>query len=46
MEEYEGEIEEEYPVYFLNCTCKHKKEQHGWGCCEVDGCNCQGGWEE
>lgn len=36
---------EEY-TYFVDCTCEHEPEQHGWGCCEVDGCECQGGWEE
>lgn len=28
------------------CTCEHEKEQHGWGSCDVDGCECEAGWEE
>jgi len=37
----------------INCTCDHEPEEHGWGeksdCgggCEVEGCDCEGGWEE
>lgn len=37
---------EEYPVYFTGCTCEHERDQHGWGRCEVEGCECEGGWEE
>ena len=39
-----GEYEEQ--TYFVGCTCEHDSEQHGWGRCEVDGCPCEGGWEE
>lgn len=28
------------------CTCEHEREQHGWGSCNVEGCNCEAGWEE
>lgn len=37
---------EEYPVSFSGCSCDHEPEQHGWGSCNVDGCPCEGGWEE
>ncbi len=46
MKEEEVEIEEDYKTYFVGCTCEHTPEQHGWGCCEVEGCICPGGWEE
>ena len=36
----------DYQTYFIGCTCEHEPEDHGWGCCEVEGCNCEGGWEE
>lgn len=36
----------EYGAYFIGCTCEHEPEDHGWGECEVDGCDCEGGWEE
>lgn len=31
---------------FVDCACKHEPEQHGWGHCDVDDCECEGGWEE
>ena len=32
----------EYPIYFIGpCTC-----EHGWGSCDVDGCECEAGYEE
>lgn len=34
------------PTYFLDCTCDHEEDEHGWGHCEVEGCTCEGGWEE
>ena len=36
----------EEQTYFTGCTCEHDEESHGWGRCEADGCDCQGGWEE
>lgn len=35
----------EHPSFF-GCTCDHEPEQHGWGSCNVDDCECDGGWEE
>jgi hypothetical protein len=35
----------EEAVTFVGCDCEHA-DKHGWGCCEVDGCPCSGGWEE
>jgi hypothetical protein len=32
--------------FFVDCTCAHEPEEHGWGCCNVTGCPCEGGWEE
>jgi len=43
MEDYE---EEQDYQYFTGCTCDHDQDQHGWGCCLVEGCDCEGGWEE
>jgi len=34
------------PAYFIGCTCEHASEQHGWGMCNIEGCNCLGGWWE
>jgi hypothetical protein len=32
---------------FMECTCDHDPEEHGWSHCEaVDNCNCKGHWEE
>lgn len=42
-EEY-GEYGEQ--TYFGDCTCGHDPDQHGWGECNIDGCTCEGGWEE
>jgi hypothetical protein len=42
----DDEFPEDYPVSFVDCTCDHDAEQHGWGCCDVEGCPCEGGWEE
>jgi hypothetical protein len=33
-------------AHMEDCTCDHEPEQHGWGNCEVEGCNCEGGWTE
>lgn len=34
-------------AYFVGpCTCEHEDEQHGWSGCDVDGCECDAGWEE
>jgi hypothetical protein len=41
----DGEFDEEY-TYFVGCTCEHPSDLHGWGHCEVEGCDCEGGWEE
>ncbi len=40
---------EDYPdeqSYFVGCTCEHDEDQHGWGHCDMPGCDCEGGWEE
>ena len=28
------------------CTCDHERDEHGWGSCDVEGCDCEAGWEE
>lgn len=28
------------------CTCDHEQVEHGWGSCDVEGCDCTAGWEE
>lgn len=40
------DIDQEQRIYFAGCTCEHDKDEHGWGECDVEGCGCQGGWEE
>jgi len=32
--------------YFCECTCEHDPDEHGWGSCDVEECDCEGGWEE
>jgi hypothetical protein len=29
-----------------DCTCEHEWDEHGWGECAVDGCECEAGWDE
>jgi len=31
---------------FCDCTCEHDQDDHTWGVCAVEGCPCEGGWEE
>lgn len=42
--------ESEYPDYATTfcgpCTCDHEPDEHGWGSCNVEGCQCEAGWEE
>jgi hypothetical protein len=36
----------EYRTYFSGeCTCGHEMQDHGWGHCGWEGCECQAGWE-
>ena len=44
MDDFNDECEE--TTYFCDCTCDHDKDQHGWGSCDVEGCDCEGGWTE
>ncbi len=46
MSDEENEDDYDDHIYFTDCTCDHEPEQHGWGHCEVENCNCEGGWEE
>lgn len=40
------EVEYEEHSYFIGCTCKHEPEEHTWGECMAEDCECLGGWEE
>lgn len=33
-------------VHFTDCTCEHGSDEHDWASCNVDGCDCEGGWSE
>lgn len=33
-------------THFTGCTCPHEPEDHGWVHCDIDGCKCEGAWEE
>lgn len=45
MDEYDDEFFE-YEAYFIDCTCDHEPYEHGWMSCEVEGCPCEGHYEE
>ena len=34
------------PSFEGPCTCDHEREQHGWGHCKVEDCDCEAGWWE
>ena len=40
------EYGEGYTAFAGPCTCSHTEEQHGWGDCDYEGCDCEAGWEE
>jgi hypothetical protein len=40
------DAEYEEHATFVGCTCEHDTDEHGWGSCNVEGCLCEGGWEE
>jgi hypothetical protein len=47
IDDQEDESYLEQVSYFVGeCTCSHVREDHGWGRCDVDGCDCEAGWEE
>jgi hypothetical protein len=37
---------EETASFVGPCTCDHEPDEHGWGSCDVDDCDCEAGWEE
>lgn len=45
-EEEDEPIPEDHVSFVGPCTCLHEREQHGWGMCDVEGCDCEAGWEE
>lgn len=36
----------EYDRFFVDCTCDHDADDHGWMSCNVQNCLCKGHWEE
>lgn len=42
----EEECSEDWVGFIGPCTCEHTQEEHTWGHCAVDGCDCKAGWEE
>lgn len=28
------------------CTCDHEEDEHGWGGCNIEGCDCSASWTE
>jgi hypothetical protein len=44
----EDELIETESAYFDpdECTCEHDRDDHGYGGCEMDDCDCEGHWEE
>ncbi len=46
MEEENDEYWEETQYFNGPCTCEHGEDEHGWGSCDVEGCDCEAGWEE
>lgn len=45
-DEYGNPLVEDAVSFVGPCTCEHTPEQHSWGCCAVEGCECEAGWEE
>jgi hypothetical protein len=39
-------LPEDHAHFAGPCTCVHEDDDHGWGGCGVDGCDCEAGWEE
>lgn len=33
-------------LVLVDCTCRHEFEDHAWSHCEVEYCDCEGGWGE
>ena len=40
------EYEDEEQTYFVDCTCDHEPEEHGWIGCNVEDCDCEAHFEE
>lgn len=39
-------IPEDFTHFEGPCTCPHDEEAHGWGSCDIEGCDCEAGWCE
>jgi hypothetical protein len=39
-------LPEDHLTFAGPCTCDHERDEHGWGCCDVEDCPCDAGWEE
>jgi hypothetical protein len=46
LPDQEEEPDEEISYFVGECTCDHEMEDHGLGCCDMEGCECTAGWEE
>jgi len=46
MDDDDGEEWGEEQAYFIDCTCNHEPNEHGWGSCDIECCPCEGGREE
>lgn len=33
-------------IALVECVCEHEEELHSWSHCKVEGCKCEGHWEE
>lgn len=45
MDDCEDEYCELNPS-FLDCSCEHDSDAHGWFECLIEECECEGHWEE
>lgn len=43
---WDEEVGEVFAWFVGPCTCEHDEDAHGWGSCDVQGCDCEAGWEE
>lgn len=46
INEPDDTMEYDMIIYFVECTCNHDREEHDWDRCQVEGCKCEGHWEE
>lgn len=44
-EDVDGDLPEDHVYFAGECTCEHDEDEHGWGWCAADDCQCEAGWE-